>query len=121
WVPGDRSAERAMHQRYAHLHVMGEWFWDDDCYDQMLEADPLAALPWMFGSTERLMLRNPGMPREDATAVARAEHARRSIELGCTPWRSDGFLESQIAIWKADRAERRATWRTVRAHERAQV
>ncbi len=78
WIPGDRKAERAIHRRFASLHVMGEWFWDDDAYDELIEADPLGVpLHTLPAQVVFLMAEYPTIPRAQVVSIFAADRAER--------------------------------------------
>lgn len=128
WVPGDRVVEKSMHQKFAHLHVVGEWFWDDDCYEHMLEADPFAAVQWMPGLSAQLMLEHPTIPRERVVEVALAEVDRTRTEafagavgdvLGERE-EFDSWEQRAIQVFADEQSKRRRHYRSLHAEKRSQ-
>lgn len=122
WVPGDRKTETAMHMRFGHLHVVGEWFWDhDDFYSVLRDNEygvPLDDLPPL---AVMYMREHPNRTRAD---VVEAVERYSAIELADP--NSDmsiaaelvGSTDEWIAQSKRELAERRAAdrayWRSLR-------
>ncbi len=119
WVPGDRKVERAMHMRFADLHVVGEWFWDADDYDALIEADPFGVpwhdTPWPVVSW---MGKFPDLTREQVTQVYNEQVAKEEAaraELRESAGMTFEWIEQTKEQLAARRREDRAFWRAQRA------
>lgn len=70
WIPGDRKAERRMHERFANVRVAGEWFWSERKQaDEIIWADPRGIhIHRMSAQAVFAMLREPAWTRDDVEA-----------------------------------------------------
>lgn len=124
WIPGDRWTERATHLHFAPLYVIGEWFLDDESFDDYITADPFGVdLQELPGLVVFMMERRPDLTRAE---VLGAWEAHRAIQLDDP--NSDvshardilgGNSDEWLAQIKTDARDRRAAdrafWREQRA------
>lgn len=77
WIPGDRSVERAMHRKFADLYVTGEWFWDDDTYEEAIWEDPFGVpLSGVPAAAVMMLVDFPSIRRDTVLRVFEDEWAR---------------------------------------------
>lgn len=122
WVPGDRKTEKAIHHRFGHLHVLGEWFWDDDSYEAFIEADEFG-LPYAGATMDLVILMRdyPHVPRSKVLKVLAAERAKASADPESTLSQvraitgvTDEWVAEQSQRIADEQAADRAYWRSQR-------
>lgn len=123
WIPGDRKVELAMHNKFLSNYVIGEWFWDDDAYDALIE-DHDFGIPWPATSYEviRAMEEYPHATRarvteavEKAWADKFADPNSEASQLRSMFGITDEWNDAQVARLNSERAADRAYWRSQRA------
>jgi hypothetical protein len=122
WIQGDRTVEKSVQHKFGHLHVMGEWFWDDESFDEFLEADPFAVIHHRTShEVVELMTEYPHVTRDQITQIVAADRAERLADpnsLLSQVHAITGITPEDVAEMNAEaakrRAEDRAYWRSQR-------
>jgi hypothetical protein len=125
WIPGDRSVERRMHMSFGHLHVIGEWFWDDDAFDDFLRSHDFAVLPHDLSIQAVVLMEEfPHVPRATIVEACAARHAESlgdpasDTSLAVAIFGGSETAEAFRRDLKTDhdvrRAADRARWRSLR-------
>lgn len=124
WIPGDRTVERETHMRFGHLHVTGEWFWDDEAYEELIEANPYGAIMSLPSQVVLLMREFPNATRAQVVEVHErirsealfdpASDTSLAVDIFGGREAADAFRDQVTADFDARRAADRAYWRSQR-------
>lgn len=123
WIPGDRATETAMHRKFGPLGVVGEWFWDDDSYEEFLWGHESGVLMHgLPGAVALLMQEFPNSTRAEVVAAYEADRATKFADpdsnlsqLAAIFGDTENFARDTNARFEADRAKERAMWRQMRS------
>lgn len=122
WIPGDRHTEKSMHRAFGELAVTGEWFWDDDAYDELIEAHPFG-VPFYDTSIDvwLAMEEYPNIPRALVIETLDKVKAEELADPTSTRAQVVSFF-GDMTDWSASQSKRladeraadRAYWRSMR-------
>jgi DNA-binding transcriptional ArsR family regulator len=77
YIPGDKATERALHEKYAHLRLRGEWFRYDDDLRALVESQPVPGL----AKYDRRPLRFDPTPMRMAIVAYLRDHPSRTAAM----------------------------------------